>query len=93
MHATEAYIVLEGDGVPCCEPGQFVLLPRAHVTVLADLPPEFRATVLAGLSRLTGAARLAYPTSALQVCPHAPGGEVTAPAHLHFHLAAAAGPR
>jgi diadenosine tetraphosphate (Ap4A) HIT family hydrolase len=70
--------VVYAPGVASCAPESLTLVPREHVTVLADLSDEDMAGVLAWLSRI---ARDVDPEEQFTVVTHADldGG------HVHCH--------
>jgi diadenosine tetraphosphate (Ap4A) HIT family hydrolase len=64
--------------------GYFTLVPKAHVSVLTDLPLREMGAVLAGLSRASETVRSSAGCDSVQVRAHPSGRRGRG--HLHFYL-------
>jgi diadenosine tetraphosphate (Ap4A) HIT family hydrolase len=85
LYEDVAYVVV-GPGASRCARGHFTLVPRTHVSVLAELDAGEMAAVLAGLSKLSKAVKEVCGVADVDLWAH-PLHAAGSRTHLHFHAA------
>jgi diadenosine tetraphosphate (Ap4A) HIT family hydrolase len=78
-----AYVVMEG--LSRRRPGALTLVPKAHVSVVTQLPLQEMASVLAGLSSASDTLRRTSGSSSVSIRAHSRVGGPDR-GHLHFQL-------
>ncbi len=78
-----AYVVMKG--LSRRRPGALTLVPKAHVSVVTELPLQEMASVLAGLSSASDTLRRTSGSSSVHIRALSRAGD-PARGHLHFQL-------
>lgn len=66
--------------------GHAILLPKAHVETIYELPSELDAALMASLRRLAKAVRYAFSANGIQIRQNNGAAADQDVFHLHFHV-------